>query len=564
MNAIERWKARLAPMLATGALVLVAACGGGGSGDGGNGDNGGNGGPSPAVEFVAVGSSGRTASLRWTPVAGATGYTIERRTGAGAYAPVATLAADVENYVDDGLAQNTEYTYRLVPAGVSATVVERVATTSSDVPIVTLAGTAQGAATQAAIDAAGGSIATADGGARLVVPAAALTAGTAVSLQPISNTAPDGQGPGVRVQVAAVTAKPLTLTLGYAAALDANADGLGIALRRSDGSWLSLPIVAIDKAARTLSVNLPAALAAGADGGRAQSQSARAAAAGVSLEFDVVTYLNFRLAPRTATIKTGATQLLVPHARTLVVIGHTCTEDPDYGCIPLPLLDTREIPFENQKAGYTRRWFVFAEEGGTPALGTITPRAGIGAVYQAPAQVPTPNPVIVTFSSRHDRSGRTLTLTSSIRVEEPVWTGILSALVAAPGGGGDLAFRLSMQAVWTAVEGSNGTLYRANGTQSIAVIDIHCDGEVSLATVPLPPGALTIDRSVEPPRFALDVGSVWNTVLSATCPNGSGSIDMEVPSQVQFEGTVGGNGTKIEGQTSQGGIVWDYALTSEL
>ena len=196
-------------------------------------------------------------------------------------------------------------------------------------------------------------------------------------------------------------------------------------MQRADGSWLTLPIGAVDKAQRTLSVTLPASLATDANAqGMAKAQSARSAAAGVSLDIDVVTYLNFYLSPRESTVRAGATQLLVPYAHTLVSYGSVCAADETGSCaLRLPLLDTREVTFENQKAGYSRRWFVFAEEGGTPSLGTITPRAGSGAVYHAPAQVPTPNPVIVTFSSRHNKSGRTLTLTASVRVEAPVWTG---------------------------------------------------------------------------------------------------------------------------------------------
>lgn len=566
----EQWRARLARACAASAVAVLAACGGGG-GDGGSapgspGGGGGGGGnePPPAqVQFVAVGSSAHTASLSWTPVAGATGYTIERRSAGGAFTPVATLAADADTFVDEALLPNTAYTYRVVPAGVQATVAEQVATTSSDVPVVTAAGIAQGTATEGTVGAAGATIALPDGSVEVVVPPSALPTGSSVSLQPITNTAPSGQGDGVRVRVAAAPSQPLTLTLRYEPELDGNADGLGIALRRADGSWLSLPIIAADSNARTLTAKLPASLVTQPDGRPVQPQSGVVRpAANVSLEFDVIKYLNFHLAPREATIRTGATQLLVPRARTSVVIGHTCMNDPDYGCIPLPLLDTREIPFENEKDGYTRRWFVFAEEGGAPGLGTITPRAGTGAVYKAPAQVPTPNPVLVTFTSKHDRSGRTLTLTSSIRVEEPVWTGIAAGTLSAPGG--DLAFHMTIEAVWTPVEGSNGTLYHANGTQNVTVIDISCDGETSPSSAPLPPGALTIDRSVEPWRYTLDVGSFWPTVTFAACPNGSASVGWEVPSHIVVEGTVSGDGTKIEGQAVVNGVLWEWALTSEL
>ena len=83
--------------------------------------------------------------------------------------------------------------------------------------------------------------------------------------------------------------------------------------------------------------------------------------------------------------------------------------------------------------------------------------------------------------------------------------------------------------------------------------------------MPLPPGALTIDASVDPPRYTLDVGSVWNTVITGVCPgHGTASVGMAVPGRLVVEGTVGGNGNRIEGTISQNHITWDWSLTSEL
>jgi hypothetical protein len=561
----SRWIGGWASALPALMVSLLAACGGGSSepgngGDnsnGGNGGNGGNGAPI-ATPFVAVGSSARTASLGWKPVSGATGYTLERKTGASAYAPIATLGADADAFIDDGLAQNTAYDYRLVPNGANAAPAEQQATTSADVPVVSAVGAAIGNASSGTVDAAGGELATAAGDARLTLPGGAVPAGTAVSLQPVANTAPDGIGDGVQVRVGAMPSQPLTLTLSYEAALDGQADGIGIAMQRGDGSWLTLPVLAIDKTQRTLSAKLPPSLAGGTTNARPQS-ARTAAATAVSLDVTVVKYLNFYLSPRQAVVETNKTQLLVPYAHTLVAYGHICLPDEELGCLPMPLVETREVPFENQKAGYTRRWFVWAEEGGDAASGTITPRSGTGAIYKAPAHEPNPNPVIVTFSSKHDKSGRTITLTSSIRVKQRVWTGTIHGTLEAHD---DLGFAFSAEAVWTL--DANG-MYRATGTQSIHVLNYTCTGSASPATVPLPPGALTIDTSVEPPRYTLDVGSLWNTMITGVCPgHGTATVPMEVPGQLMVEGTVGGSGTKIEGTTSQNHITWDWALTSEL
>jgi hypothetical protein len=58
-------------------------------------------------------------TLQWTDVAtGETGYVIERKTGAGAYAAVATVPADTVRHVDDTRAASTAFSYRVKATGV--------------------------------------------------------------------------------------------------------------------------------------------------------------------------------------------------------------------------------------------------------------------------------------------------------------------------------------------------------------------------------------------------------------------------------------------------------------
>jgi len=549
-------RARWRNTLATTTLALLAACGGGGGTEPTGTPGAGN-----TPEFVAVGSSAHTVSLGWKAVAGANGYTVERKRAGEAFAPVATLASDTDQYLDEGLETSTAYTYRLAANGVAGAVAEQAATTAAAAAVVTPVGARVGMPAGQSIGSAGGQIVSADGAARLTVPADALAADANASLQAITNTAPDGQGNGVHVHVDGAPVKPLTLTLAYASALAPMADGLGVAMQRSDGSWLSLPVMGIDKTNRTLSVELPAdtrtLVAAG-------SHAEAAAAGGVSLDVDVVTYLDFWLAPREATVEVGKTLLLVPYAHTLVAIGTSCVPDETGSCLKMPILDTREVPFENQKPGYTRKWYVWAEEGGNAAFGTITPRSGAaGATFKAPAHVPAQNPVPVTFTTTHVKSGRSITLTSTITIKEPVWTGIIHGTLSAPGG--DIGFSFSAEAVWTPVDGSDGTLFHASGTQSVTVLNYTCTATATPGSTTLPPGALTLDRSVDPPRYTLDVGSLWQTVIAGSCPgNGSTSVGMTVPGRLQVSGTVGGNGDTINGTASQNGIEWDWALTSQL
>jgi len=557
MNTIDR-AARLI-MTSLALAGLLTACGGGGSAGSADAPPAGDPGAVASPELVALGSSASTVSLGWARVAGASGYTVERKSGAAAYAPVATLAADASHFLDEGLEKNTEYSYRLVAAGTpQPAVAEQVATTGEEPAVVTAAGVPIGTPITQTIGAGGGRLVSADGTVSVEVPPGALAADAELRLQAITNTAPDGQGDGVRLQVEGVLAKPLTLTLAYAEAMAPHADGLGVALQRADGSWLSLPITQLDKANRAVSVQLD---------GLAQSKTKQIAgaraAASVTLDFQIVTYQNFYLSPREATVEVGKTQVLVPYAHTKGVIGTICVPDAEFGCFPMPLIGSQEIPFENAKTGYTRKWYVFAEEGGDAVSGTVTPRGTLGATYKAPDRAPTPNPVLVSFVSVHAKSGRSVTVTSKITVKEPVWTGILLGTLTVPGG--DIGFSFSAQAVWTLEAGGDGSRFVANGTQSVGVINFTCFGTASPASAPLPPGALVIDRSVTPARYTLDVGSIWRTNIAASCPgHGSTTVGMDVPGRLVVEGTVSGDGTAINGTTVQNGVAWDWALTSQL
>lgn len=540
-------------------LPLLAGCGGGGGDDAP--DEPSNGGADPlVVRFHAQGSSAQTVSLGWTAVPGASGYTVERKTVGGTYTPVATLGAGASRYLDTGLQGSTAYTYRLVAAGTAAPAsAEQNATTSDEPALTTPAAAPTGAAIVEAVGGAGGRITSADGEIVVDVPAGALADGSELRLQPIANPVPDGFGAGARLQVVGTLTKPIALKLAYPQDMAAHADGLGVALRRADGGWTAMPLAQIDKTTRTLTLQLGADDATGTAG----KQAAKAgAAADVSIDFEVIRYLDFHLSPKEASVRTGETRRLVPYARTRGVIGHICYPDEDLGCLPSPLMDTKEIPFENSKAGYSRKWYVFAEEGGDATSGTITPTGAVGANYKAPAEVPDPNPVIVSFVSVHTKSGRSLTLSSRITVTAPVWTGTVNGLLSVPGG--DLGFKFTAEGVWTPVAGSQGTRFSATGTQTLTVIPMGCTGVVSPATVALPPGALVIDESTNPASYSLDVGSIWSTVLTGSCPGGgSGSVAFDVPGRLVIEGTLTRDGSTLEGFASLNGVAWDWALSRQ-
>jgi hypothetical protein len=69
--------------------------------------------------LTATGASTSGITLTWTDnSSGETGYEIQRKTGAGAFATVTTTAGNVTSYVDPCLAEMTTYTYRVRATGI--------------------------------------------------------------------------------------------------------------------------------------------------------------------------------------------------------------------------------------------------------------------------------------------------------------------------------------------------------------------------------------------------------------------------------------------------------------
>jgi len=91
----------------------------------------------PPAGLSASAQSSGAIKLSWTDMAtGEDGYRIERKTGAGAFAQIAEVAANTTSYSDSGLSASTSYTYRVrafntIPAD-SLYSNEAAATTSAD------------------------------------------------------------------------------------------------------------------------------------------------------------------------------------------------------------------------------------------------------------------------------------------------------------------------------------------------------------------------------------------------------------------------------------------------
>lgn len=96
--------------------------------------------PIPPTSLTATAVSSSQINLTWTDNStNETGFKVERKTGTGSYSFVATVSSDISIFNDNGLAQNTIYTYRVYAynsAGRSLTYSNEASATTSGVPIL--------------------------------------------------------------------------------------------------------------------------------------------------------------------------------------------------------------------------------------------------------------------------------------------------------------------------------------------------------------------------------------------------------------------------------------------
>ena len=122
---------------------------------------------------------------------------------------------------------------------------------------VTAVGQPTGAAVSKTIGPEGGSIATTDGRVQLVLPAGALAKATTISIQPITNEAPNGLGHAYRFSPDGIQfVKPATLTIQYG---EANVtmnkpDAFGVAYQRGNKVWYQVDGAQVDTTKRQITV----------------------------------------------------------------------------------------------------------------------------------------------------------------------------------------------------------------------------------------------------------------------------------------------------------------------
>ena len=233
-------------------------------------------------------------------------------------------------------------------------------------------GDPQGTVTTQMIDAAGGSVTSADGRLTLNIPAGALASATAFSVQPITNTTPNGMGVGYRLEPEGTTfAAPVTLTFHLSATDTPSIDSVFVTTQHDDGYWYSQPNQQRDPNAQTVSV----ATTHFSDWSIAQTL-----------------YLD----PKETRVRINTTATFTAYVEILATDDDELA-NPDLElrlALPVPLTDQVDIDA-------SELWAVDSILGGNSQVGTLfalrTTAQGT-MEYQAPASVPSPSDVAVSVT----------------------------------------------------------------------------------------------------------------------------------------------------------------------
>lgn len=239
----------------------------------------------------------------------------------------------------------------------------------NDEPEVTGIGTPLGDPVTIDIDAAGGSLTSEDERLTLTVPAGAVSSNTTFSIQPIVDFCPGGMGSYRLLPEGLTFSTPVTITFNYT---EEDLEGtlsefLDIAYQGSDYVWYSLTWVTVDEAAKTISAPVK--------------------------HFTNWSWADrLRIEPRLPgipVIEKGSTyDLRLAGAKyqpaKKVVEENPNPDDDDLPPLPRP----KRIPFD-------ATWYVNGVTNGNQNVGTISVTSKTKVTYQAPAEVPANNPVLI-------------------------------------------------------------------------------------------------------------------------------------------------------------------------
>ena len=244
-------------------------------------------------------------------------------------------------------------------------------------------GTPVGEAVRATIGAEGGMLAAADGRLTVVIPAGALSADTALAIQPITNTAPGGRGQGYELSPDGQTfAEPVELRFRP------NEDDLAgtalpflnLELQEGEGYWQVLDADR-DTGASTLSVT--------------------------------TAHFSHYSPSTTLSLVPSATSVEVESFKEFVVqFCSTSYRDQTTGRFAT-FCKTWQTPTAALVLG---DWSVNGVKGGNSTLGVATYTGPGSMSYEAPEQVPSDNPVTISIDAIDNEKRPIAPLTSQVRI----------------------------------------------------------------------------------------------------------------------------------------------------
>jgi hypothetical protein len=142
---------------------------------------------------------------------------------------------------------------------VNASAQNDVAEDTTAKPAITAIGKPDGKLKEMKIGKDGGSLSSSDGKITLIIPEGAVSKKTIFSIQPITNTMPNGNGLAYRLEPSGIQfQKPVQLIFNYdeEEAKDTMQLLMGIAMQDDKGQWFGLKNSTIDTVAKTLSGNI--------------------------------------------------------------------------------------------------------------------------------------------------------------------------------------------------------------------------------------------------------------------------------------------------------------------
>ena len=291
----------------------------------------------------------------------------------------------------------------------------------------TAVGTVIGTPVTQAIGASGGNASVVSAGAKIIFPAGAMTDGSSISVQAISNTLA-GSGQGIRLSGSDWT-QPITVQFSYPASIT-DPESQMIAVQNPDGSWVSSNRVKVDAVNRTISIRLapdPSSLLT-----KGLNASGLKAAASTSSR-DIIWTQKFFLKPDTASVKLGESVSFTAYAKEArnrgeaklspdeldlldrfyvvkVQLEKLLYEVDDDFLVPLVMV-VKEYPFTNSKAGYNRVWT-------TTGPGSIVPTGAVSGKFTAPSDPAAKGKTaIVTFTSTNTNTGAVARASASVNIE---------------------------------------------------------------------------------------------------------------------------------------------------